>query len=70
MSEIIFLIEDDPEGGFNARALGHAIFTEADTREELKQNIMDALRCHFENESEIPQVIRLHYVEEEILHYC
>ena len=44
MNEIIFLVEESPEGGYTARGLGHSIFTEADTWEELKE----AVRCHFE----------------------
>jgi dephospho-CoA kinase len=49
VKEMIFLVEDDPEGGYNARALGHSIFTQADTREELKENITDAIKCHFDS---------------------
>ncbi len=49
MEEIIFLIEDDPEGGYNAQALGYSIFTEGETVEELKENIMDALLCYFDD---------------------
>lgn len=48
IEEIIFLVEEDPEGGYNARALGHSIFTEGDTLDELKANIKDALKCHFD----------------------
>jgi len=56
MQEILFLVEEDPEGGFTAQATGgnHSIFTEADTAENLKSGIMDALRCHFDDEHEIP----------------
>ncbi len=64
--EIIFLVQPSPEGGYEARALGHAIFTEADTLEELKARVRDAVRCHFD-EDERPAIIRLHRVEEEIL---
>jgi len=46
--EIIFLVEEAPEGGYQARALGHAIFTESDTFEELKKMAQDAVQCHFE----------------------
>ena len=46
--EIIFLVEESPEGGYEARALGHAIFTEADSFEELKERVRDAVRCHFD----------------------
>jgi dephospho-CoA kinase len=48
MNEITFLIQEAPEGGYTARALGEAIFTEADTIEELQNQIRDAVRCHFE----------------------
>jgi hypothetical protein len=66
MSEIIFVIEEAPEGGWTARALGPAIFTEADTIEELHEQVRDAVRCHFE-EAERPKVIRLHSVREELI---
>ena len=65
-SEVIFLIEDAPEGGFTAKALGHSIFTEADTWDELREAISDAVSCHFEP-TEMPALIRLHYVREEVL---
>ncbi|MBI2850113.1 MAG: 2-oxoisovalerate dehydrogenase [Chloroflexi bacterium] len=64
--EIIFLVEEDVEGGFTARALDHAIFTEADTLEELKTMAQDAVRCHFDKE-EMPAIIRLHFVKDEVI---
>lgn len=66
MNDLIFLIECAPEGGFTARALGESIFTEADTREALHDQIRDAVRCHFE-EGNAPKVIRLHFVHEEVI---
>ena len=66
MNELIFLVEDAPEGGFTAKALGADVFTEADTIEELHKQIRDAVRCHF-NVGEEPKVIRLHFVREEVL---
>ena len=57
-SEIIFAVEESPEGGYEAKALGHAIFTQADSLEELRAMVQDAVRCHFE-EAERPQMIRL-----------
>ena len=66
MNEIIFLVEDAPEGGFTAKALGPSIFTEADSLDELHDNVRDAVRCHFE-EGQEPKVIRLHFVHEEVL---
>lgn len=56
--EIIFSVQESPEGGYEARALGHSIFTEADTLEELKAMLQDAVRCHFDEVSR-PAVIRL-----------
>lgn len=66
MNEIIFLVEDAPEGGFAARALGHSIFTAADTEQELHAMMKDAVACHFD-EGEAPKLIRLHYVREEVI---
>jgi predicted RNase H-like HicB family nuclease len=66
MNEIIFLVEEAPEGGFTARALGESIFTEADTLEEIRQQIRDAVACHFED-GKGPKVVRLHIVKEEII---
>ena len=63
MNEIIFEIRDADEGGYTARALGHSIFTEAETMEELRDNVRDAVRCHFD-EGTGPRVIRLHFVRE------
>ena len=64
--EIIFVVEEDPEGGFFARGLKHAIFTQADTLEELKVMIQDAVRCHFVD-IEKPPIIRLHIVKDEVI---
>ena len=69
IKEIIFLVEEDPEGGYNAKALGESIFTEADSLEELKENIKNAIKCHFDREKDIPNIIRLHIVKEEIIPY-
>jgi hypothetical protein len=67
MSEIIFsVIEDEVDGGFIARALGHSIVTEAETWDELRRNVREAVLCHFE-ESHAPAVIRLHRVVDEVL---
>ena len=66
MSELIFLVEEAPEGGFTARALGQSIFTEADTLDDLRRNVREAVECHFEDNSG-PRVIRLHHVREEVL---
>jgi hypothetical protein len=66
MNEIIFVIKEAVEGGFTARALGESIFTEADTLDALRQQVRDAVNCHFD-EGKGPKVIRLHFVREEVL---
>ncbi len=66
MNEIIFLVEEDIEGGYIAKALGESIITQGETLEELKKNIKDAVNCHFEEEQK-PKIIRLHIVKEEVL---
>ena len=66
MAEILFVVEEAPEGGYIAHALGFSIYTEADTWEELKTAVQDAVQCHFE-ENNKPRVIRLHYLREEVL---
>jgi predicted RNase H-like HicB family nuclease len=69
MNELIFIVEEDLDGGYSANALGVSIFTQGDTIEELKTNIKDALKCHFDSEAEIPKIIRLHQVKEEVFAY-
>ena len=67
MKEIIFLINEAEEGGFTARALGESIFTDADTMDELKTNIQEAIECHFDNPTDKPKIAHLHFVKDEIL---
>jgi hypothetical protein len=60
MTEVMFVVEEAPEGGFVARAIGESIFTEANNLSSLEVNIRDAVRCHFE-EAETPRLTRLHF---------
>ena len=66
MKEIIFMVEEAPEGGYTAHALGASIFTEADNLNDLRAKIKDAVSCHF-NEDQEPKVVRLHFVHEEVM---
>lgn len=67
MSELVFLVEEAPEGGSTARALGESIFTEADDWGTLKRNIRDAVSCHYADRPGAPKIIRLHWVKDEVL---
>jgi hypothetical protein len=66
MNEIMFVVEEAPEGGLTARALGESIFTEADDIESLHQQVRDAVNCHFD-EGKAPKIIRLHFTREELI---
>jgi len=66
MNEIIFLIEDSPEGGYLAKALGPSIFTQAEDINDLHQKLREAVDCHFEL-FEKPKMIRLHFVRDEVI---
>lgn len=65
MNELIFIVEEAPDGGFTARAIGASIFTEADTWIELQAKVRDAVRCHFD-EGEGSRIVRLHFVRQEV----
>ncbi len=66
MNEVVFIVEEAPEGGYTARALGTSILAEADELADLETHVRDAVVCHFE-EPERPKIIRLHFVREEVI---
>jgi predicted RNase H-like HicB family nuclease len=66
LTELIFVVEQAPEGGYTASALGADIITEADSLEELRHNVREATEVHFD-EGQQPKIIRLHFVREEVL---
>jgi hypothetical protein len=66
MNEILFLVEEAEDGSLRAQAVGAAIHTEADTLEELHQELRDAVHCHYEP-GEAPPLVRLHHVRQELL---
>lgn len=65
MVEIIFIVEENSEFGYTAHALNYSIFTEADSIAELKFNIDDAIKCHFDT-NELPKIVHMHFVRDEI----
>jgi len=64
--EIIFVIEEADEGGYFARALGYSIFTQAETLDDLREMVREAVNLHFD-ETERPPVIRLHRIYDEVI---
>ena len=65
-TEIIFEVQEADEGGYWARALGESIFTQADSWEELRINVKDAVECHFDSPDDRPKIIRLHFIRDEV----
>ena len=66
MNEIIFVVEEAPEGGLSARAVGESIFAQGTDMQDLHAQVRDAVRCHFEPDS-VPKLIRLHFVRDEVI---
>ncbi len=66
MTEIIFLVEFDEDGGYVAQALGESIITQAEDLETLKQEVKEAVHCHFPDKNLRPEIIRLHIVQDEV----
>ena len=66
MNEIIFVVEECPEGGLIAKALGASIVTQAESHDELHSNVRDAVHCHYD-EGQGPSLIRLHFVRDEVI---
>jgi len=67
VTEIVFVIQEEPEGGYSAHALGEAIFTQGDDMASLREMVRDAVRCHFPDAATRPKVIRLHFVSDEVI---
>lgn len=65
--ELIFEIRDAEEGGFFARALGHPIFTQGDTWDELRANLVEAVSLHFDDAATRPRLVQMHYVKDELI---
>ena len=55
-AEIIFSVQKSPEGGYEALAVGHSIFTQAKTMDELRLNVREAVRCHFGDGTTLPVI--------------
>jgi hypothetical protein len=65
--ELIFEVRDAEEGGLFARALGHAIFTQAESWDELRPNVLEAAALHFEDATTRPRLLQMHYVKDEFI---
>jgi hypothetical protein len=66
MSELVFEVMQEAEGGFVAEALGEGIITQADTWDELRENVREAVRA-FYFDRPAPSRLRLHLVRDEVI---
>jgi hypothetical protein len=66
MNELIFEVAQEVDGGYTAEALGESIFTQADSWDELKANVREAVQA-FYFDSVAPASIRLHLIRDEVL---
>lgn len=69
MRELFFIVEEDPEGGLTAKAVGESIYTQGEDEQEIRDKVLDAVNCHF-NHDEKPTAIHLHFIKDEILTYA
>ena len=68
MSEIIFEVtEDEADGGYTASALGYGVHTQGDSLEDIRRNVREAVDCYFDDSMARPEIIRLHFVRDELL---
>jgi len=66
MDELVFEVLQEADGGYCAECLTENIFTEADTWDELRKNVIEATAAFFFDRPQ-PARIRLHLVRDEIL---
>ena len=66
-AEILFVVEEDADGGLTAQAVGESIFTQGETLDEVRTAVREAVACHFPDPATRPASIRLHVVHDEVL---
>lgn len=66
MGELVFEVTQEADGGYVAECLGEDIFTQGDTWDELRRNVLDAVKS-FYFDSQPPSRIRVHLVRDEVL---
>jgi hypothetical protein len=67
MSELVFEVTQEADGGLVAECLTESIFTQADNWEELRQNVREAVAAYYFDRTQRPSALRLHLVRDEVL---
>ena len=65
-AEIIFTVTESLDGGYEAKAIGHSIYTQCDEYSKLPETLRDAVKCHFD-EDKMPAFIRIHLIRDEVI---
>ena len=65
-NEILFYVKESADGGYEARAVNHSIYTQCEEYDELPDTLREAVRCHFD-EGRVPALIRIHFVKNEVI---
>ena len=65
-NEILFYVEESIDGGYEASAVNHSIYTQCEEYDELPDILREAVRCHFD-EGQMPALIRIHFVKNEVI---
>ena len=66
MSELVFEVTQETDGGYSAECLTENIFTEGDSWNELRKNVREAVSAFFFDRP-VPASVRLHLVRDEVL---
>jgi predicted RNase H-like HicB family nuclease len=67
MSELVFEVTQEEDGGFCAECLSENIFTQGDSWDALRKNVQEAVRAFYFDKSNLPARIRLHLVRDEVM---
>ena len=65
-NEIIFTVVESLDGGYEAKAIGHSIYTQCDKYLELQETLRDAVKCHFD-EDKMPSLIHVYFIKDEVV---
>ena len=66
MDELVFEVAQEADGGYCAECLTESIFTQADSWDELRRNVIEAVNAFYFDRI-APASVRLHLVRDEVL---
>jgi len=66
LKELFFIVNESLDGGYEAQAVGHSIFTQCDDYADLPNVLRDAVKCHFDF-AEMPTAIHIQFTKHEVI---